>query len=64
MIHVTVDAELIGTNFELYDPMDKVVLSGKLSSENSLIELSSLSGGIYLFKMDGDLKQPIMVIKE
>lgn len=64
MIHVTVDAELIGTNFDIYDLKGQSMLSGNLTSENSLIELSSLSGGIYLFKMDGDLKHPIMVFKE
>jgi len=63
-IHVNIDANLIGTNFELYDPTGKVVLLGKLTSENSLIDLSSLSGGIYLFKIEGDIKQHFKVIKE
>jgi hypothetical protein len=41
-----------------------VVLSGKIISENTTIELGNLSGGIYLFSVGENLKQTFKVIKE
>jgi hypothetical protein len=41
-----------------------VVLSGKINSENTVIELGNLSGGIYLFTVGENMKQTFRVIKE
>ena len=35
------------------------ILSGKINFENTVIELSNLSGGIYLFSFWENLKQPL-----
>ena len=44
--------------------MGKTVLSGVIKNENTLIELSNLSSGIYLFTVDDDMQETFKVIKE
>jgi hypothetical protein len=63
-INVKADAKLLGSIFTVYDNTGKVVLSGKIISENTTIELGNLSGGIYLFSVGENLKQTFKVIKE
>jgi hypothetical protein len=41
-----------------------VTLTGKINAENTVIELGSLSGGIYLFSIGDNLKQMFTVVKE
>jgi len=63
-INVKADATLLGSLYTVYDNTGKVVLSGKINSENTTIELGNLSGGIYLFSVGENLKQTFKVIKE
>jgi hypothetical protein len=63
-INIKADATLLGSIFTVYDNTGKVVLSGKIISENTTIELGNLSGGIYLFSVGENLKQTFKVIKE
>ena len=63
-INVKADAKLLGSVYTIYDNTGKVVLSGKINSENTVIELGNLSGGIYLFSVGENLKQTFKVIKE
>jgi len=63
LINVKVDTKLIGNNYSIYDNTGKVVLSGKLKSENTTIELGNLSGGIYFFSVEDILKQNFKIIK-
>ena len=63
-INVKADAKLLGSIYTVYDNTGKVVLSGKINSENTVIELGNLSGGIYLFSAGENLKQTFKVIKE
>ena len=56
---------LIGSDYIIYDLLGKIVLKGKINSENTIIELANLSGGIYLLNIDDDnLKQTFKIIKE
>ncbi len=64
VINVKVDAKLLGSVYNVYDNTGKLVLSGKINSENTVIELGNLSGGIYLFSVGENLKQTFKVIKE
>jgi hypothetical protein len=64
IIHVKADNKLIGKPYVIYDNTARVVLSGKLNSENITIELSNLSGGIYLFSVGENLQQTFKIIKE
>jgi hypothetical protein len=63
-ITVKVDALLLGSNYIIYDFTGKSVLSGKIISEDSLIELGNLSGGIYLLSVGENMNQTFKVIKE
>ena len=63
-INVKADAKLLGSIYTVYGNTGKVVLSGKINSENTVIELGNLSGGIYLFSAGENLKQTFKVIKE
>jgi len=63
-INIKADATLIGSSYTVYDNYGKVVLSGKINSENTVIELGNLSGGIYLLSVGDNLKQTFKVIKE
>jgi hypothetical protein len=63
-INVMADAKLLGSVYNVYDKVGKVVLFGKINSENTVIELGNLSGGIYLFSVGENLKQTFKVIKE
>ena len=63
-INVKADASLLGSVYTVYDNTGKLVLTGKINSENTTIELGNLSGGIYLFSVGENLKQTFKVIKE
>ena len=63
-INVKADAKLLGSIYTVYDNTGKLVLTGKIISENTTIELGNLSGGIYLFSVGENLKQTFKVIKE
>ena len=63
-ITVKVDALLLGSNYIIYDFTGKSVLSGKIISEDSLIELGNLSGGIYFLSVGENMNQTFKVIKE
>ena len=63
-INVMADAKLLGSVYNVYDNVGKIVLSGKINSENTVINLGNLLGGIYLFSVGENLKQTFKVIKE
>jgi hypothetical protein len=64
VINVKADIKLIGQVYSIYDNTGRAVLSGKLNSENTTIELGNLSGGIYMFSAGENMKQTFKVIKE
>jgi hypothetical protein len=63
-INVKAVAKLFDCDYTVYDNTGKSVLSGKINSENTVIEFGNLSGGIYLFSVGENLKQTFKVIKE
>jgi Secretion system C-terminal sorting domain len=63
-INLKADAKLLGSVYTVYDNTGKSVLSGKINSENTIIELGGLSAGIYLFSVGENMKQSFKVIKE
>ena len=64
VINVKSDSKFIGSAYTIYDNTGKVVLTGKLNSQNTTIELGNLSGGIYMFSVGENMKQTFKVIKE
>ncbi|MSP69291.1 MAG: T9SS type A sorting domain-containing protein [Bacteroidetes bacterium] len=63
-INVKADAKSLGSVYTVYDSTGKSVLSGKINSENTIIELGGLSTGIYLLSVGENMKQSFKVIKE
>jgi hypothetical protein len=63
-INIKVNNSLLGTGYYIYDNNGKIVLSGKINSEISVIELGYLSGGIYILSFGDNIKQTFQIIKE
>jgi hypothetical protein len=63
-INVKIDAKLLGSVYTVYDNTGRKVLSGQLNTENTVIELGNLSGGMYLFSVGENMQQTFKVIKE
>ena len=63
VINVMADNKLLSEIYSIYDNTGKVVLTGKLNSQNTTIELGNLSGGIYMFSV-GENMQTFKIIKE
>jgi hypothetical protein len=63
-INLKSDIKLLGSSYVVYDNTGKTILKGKITSENTIIELGNLSGGIYLINVGENLKQTFKVIKE
>ncbi len=59
----TADTKLLGMAYSIYDNTGKVVLSGKITSENTSIELGNLAAGIYMISIADNMKQTFKVIK-
>ena len=64
IISIKADAKLVGTTYIIYDNTGKSLLSGRITSENTTIELGNLPGGIYLFSIGDNMKQTFRVLKE
>ena len=60
----TADTKLLGMAYSIYDNSGKMVLSGKINSENTSIELGNLAAGIYMLSIAENMKQTFKVIKK
>ena len=63
-INIKADNKLIGDVYTIYDNTGRVVLTGKLNSKDTTIELYNLSEGIYMFSVGENMKQTFKLIKE
>ena len=63
-INIKADISIIGEFYTIYDNAGRVVLNGKINSENATIELGNLTRGIYMFSVGENMKQTFKVIKE
>ena len=59
----TADTKLLGMAYSIYDNTGNVVLLGKITSENTSIELGNLAAGIYMLSIAENMKQTFKVIK-
>ena len=64
VINVKSDSKLIGTIYTIYDNTGRAVMTGKINSENTTIDLGNLYGGVYMFCVGENMKQPFKVSKE
>ena len=63
-INVSANLGLIGSVYNVYDYTGKSVLTGKLTSEKTILELSNLENGIYFLNVGENHKQTFKIIKE
>jgi hypothetical protein len=62
-ITVKSSLELIGKEFTIYDQLGKEVMSGLITSEETEIDLSNISEGVYLFKAGTEMQETFKIIK-
>jgi hypothetical protein len=62
-INVKIDANSLGSLYSIYDQSGRTVLTGQLNTESSIIEISDLSKGIYVFRL-GDKYKSIKIVKD
>ncbi len=62
-ITMTVDAQQIGATYTIYDNRGRAVLSNKIATLKTVIELENLSNGTYLLHVDGIGNQSFKVVK-
>jgi hypothetical protein len=63
-ISVKSSLELIGKEFIIYDQLGKEVKSGKITSEDTEIDLSNLTEGMYLFRVGAEMQESFKIIKQ
>ena len=63
-ITVKSSLELIGKEFTIYDQLGKEVKSGLITSEETEIDLSNISEGVYLFKVGEEMQENFRIIKQ
>ena len=55
---------LIGKEFTIYDQLGKAVKSGVITAEETEIDLSNISEGVYLFKAGTEMQETFKIIKQ
>ena len=59
IITLTVNRQLIGKDYYITDEFGKIVLSGKLLSEKSIVHINELASGIYIIRVMNQSKKMI-----
>jgi hypothetical protein len=62
-VTVKFNNNLLGSNYQIIDNTGRIVLSGLLLNENQIIELNTLSAGIYSFSVLGELSKTMKLVK-
>ncbi len=63
LLTIRTNSNLAGTQFFITDPTGRLVFNGKLVDDNTPIDISKLSPGIYVIRMEGQRKQSIKLVK-
>jgi PKD repeat protein len=63
-ITINVEKQLLGSVYTIYDYTRKSILTGKILSEQSVIDLGDLSKGIYLLSIGENLERTFKIVKE
>lgn len=64
VVYLNTDASYIGQSYIVIDDLGRRVLSGKISSINTVLEVNHLSSGIYLLNIGEMKKYNLKMIKE
>ncbi len=63
-INVEISKQWIGSSYSITDQSGRTIQNGILTGENSVIKLSNLSSGFYIFCIGNQVKQAFKLIKE
>lgn len=63
-INLKTESSLLGADYSIFNNFGKIVLSGKINTENTIIDLGNLSSGVYFFKTNDNFNQSFKLIKE
>lgn len=63
-MNVRVNARDVGSAYTIADQLGRIILTGKLNSGNSTIQLDNLTPGFYILSIRGSKKQRIKIIKQ
>jgi len=58
------NTSLIGTAYVVYSPIGKIVITGKITNENTTVILSEMPAGTYLISIGESVKQTFKIIKQ
>ncbi|MEX2597606.1 MAG: T9SS type A sorting domain-containing protein [Salibacteraceae bacterium] len=63
-VNVVLSKEFIGKEYHVFDIMGKPVLSGKIRSKKTKLDLHEVNAGIYFFKISGAQETATRIIKQ
>jgi poly(3-hydroxybutyrate) depolymerase len=64
ILNIQTDANLINADYAINDNLGKTLLMGKITSENTSIDIKILSKGIYFLSIGGYLKNVMKIVKQ
>jgi hypothetical protein len=64
ILYIQADANLINADYAINDHLGKTLLMGKITSENTSIDIKILSKGIYFLSIGGYFKNVMKIVKE
>jgi poly(3-hydroxybutyrate) depolymerase len=64
ILNIKVDISLSGADYEIYDNLGRSLFAGKIKSENTSIDISLLSKGIYYLSIGGYLNKVMIIVKQ
>jgi poly(3-hydroxybutyrate) depolymerase len=64
ILNIKVDISLSGADYEIYDNLGRTLFAGKIKSENTSIDISLLSKGIYYLSIGGYLNKVMKIVKQ
>lgn len=64
LVTVQTGINTLGTTYKLYDVLGRTMLSGTITTDNTILDISTLPSGIYVFALQGKTPASIKLIKE
>jgi hypothetical protein len=64
LVTVQTGINALGTTYKLYDVLGRTMLSGTITTDNTILDISTLPSGIYVFALQGKTPASIKLIKE
>jgi hypothetical protein len=63
-VNLTTDSRYLGLTWSLYDQAGRILMTGKIQSATTTIELQGMPDGVYIFSVNDDVKKSIRIVKQ